>query len=185
MVVIGAGRVGLAVLQNLLLGAAEKVAAVDVSPPKLEKAGLAGADLTVNSRETDPVRAVLDWTAGDGADCVVECVGEAVLEGVAAEKAPIAQAVEMIRSGGRITLLGQGPYSYGAHWKTFVWKEATIRASRVSKGEFPRVVSAMAAGRYKAELMVSAEYPLSAAAEAFALVDREPPDVLKVMVRVE
>jgi len=183
--VIGAGRVGLAVLQNLLLTAAEKTAAVDISPHKLEKARRAGADLTVDSRKADPVGAVLDWTGGDGADCVIECVGEAVLEGIAEGKAPVAQAVEMIRNGGRITLLGQGPHSYGAHWKTFVWKEATLRASRVSKGEFPRVVAAMAAGRYNTELMVSAEYPLSDTAEAFALVDREPPDVLKVLVRVE
>ena len=185
VVVIGAGRVGLAVLQNLLLSAADKVAAVDVSPPKLEKARQAGADLTIDSRQADPAQAVLDWTGGDGADCVVECVGEAVLESVTDGKPPIAQAVEMIRSGGRITLLGQGPHSYGAHWKTFVWKEATIRASRVSKGEFPRVVAAMAARRYDPELMVSAEYPLSETAEAFRLVDREPPDVLKVMVKVE
>jgi threonine dehydrogenase-like Zn-dependent dehydrogenase len=183
--VIGAGRVGLAVLQNLLLTAAGKVAAVDISPHKLEKARLAGAELTVDSRKTDPVSAVLDWTGGDGVDCVVECVGEAALDGIKDSKAPIAQAVEMIRNGGRITLLGQGPHSYGAHWKTFVWKEATLRASRVSKGEFPRVVAAMADSRYKPELMVSAEYPLSDTAQAFELVDREPPDVVKVMVRVE
>ena len=183
VVVIGSGRVGMAVLQNILLTAADCVAVVDVSDHKLGLAGKVGANLTVNSTKTDAVRAVAEWTGGDGADLVIEAVGEAELD-VVGEKAPVAQAVEMIRNGGRITLLGQGPHSYGAHWKTLVWKEAVIRTSRVSKGEFPRVISAMAAGKFDTSAMLSAEFPLAETARAFELVNKEPPDVLKVMVKV-
>ncbi len=183
VVVLGAGRVGMAVLQNILLTAAGKVAVVDVSDYKLSLAEKAGADITLNSTKTDAVETVKEWTGGDGADLVLEAVGEAELE-VIGEKAPVTQAVEMIRSGGRITLLGQGPHSYGVHWKTLVWKEAVIRTSRVSRGEFPRVIEAMAAGRFDTSVMLSAEYELANTAEAFELVNREPTDVLKVMVRV-
>ena len=184
VVVIGAGRAGLAVLQNILLTAADKVCVIDLSGYKLDLADKVGADLTINSVKEDAVEAVREWTGGDGADLVIEAVGEAELE-VVGGKAPVAQAVEMIRNGGRITLLGQGPHSYGAHWKTLVWKEAVIRTSRVSKGEFPRVIAAMAAGRYDTGAMLSAEYELADTAEAFELVNTEPPDVLKVMVRVQ
>ena len=87
------------------------------------------------------------------------------------------------RSAGRITTLGQGPHSYGVHWKTLVWKEATIFTSRTNLGKFPRVISMMAGGKYDTGAMVSAEYPLERTAEAFELVDKETPDVVKVLIK--
>lgn len=182
VVVLGAGRVGLAVLQNLLLTSAEKIAVADISPHKLKIAESLGAALVINSTEVDAVKAVEEFTGGQGADCVVECIGEADLN-VVGGKSPVEQAVEMIRNAGRITLLGQGPHSYGVHWKTLVWKEATIFTSRTNQGEFPRVISMMARGNYDTAAMVSAEYPLERTAEAFELIDKEPPDVVKVLIK--
>ncbi|MBN2290194.1 MAG: alcohol dehydrogenase catalytic domain-containing protein [Candidatus Glassbacteria bacterium] len=184
VVVLGAGRVGLAVLENLLLTAAGRVASTDIDPDKLRIAGKLGAAATFNCREVDLVEAVNDWTGGLGADCVVECIGEADLE-VAGGLAPVAQAAQIVRSAGRITILGQGPHSYGVHWKTLVWKEAVVRASRVSRGEFPRVVAAMAAGKYHPDLLISGEYPLERTGEAFALLDSEPPKTVKLLIKVK
>ena len=100
-------------------------------------------------------------------------------------KSPVEQAVEMIRNAGRITLLGQGPHSYGVHWKTLVWKEATIRTSRTNRGEFPRVIAMMSKGRYNTGAILSAEYPLERTAEAFRLLDKEPSDVVKIIIKVD
>jgi threonine dehydrogenase-like Zn-dependent dehydrogenase len=172
------------VLQNMLLSSAEKVAVADTSPYKLKIAESLGAALVINSAETDAVKAVEEFTGGQGADCVVECVGEADLD-VVGGKSPVQQAVEMIRNAGRITLLGQGPHSYGVHWKTLVWKEATIHTSRINQGEFPRVIAMMARGKYDTAAIVSTEYPLERTAEAFALLDKEPPDVVKVLIKAD
>jgi len=183
VVVLGTGRVGLAVLSNLMLASCEKIAAVDVSDSKLDIARSLGVQETINSASVDAIDAVARFTGGHGADCVIECVGEANLDVVGGE-APVAQAVEMVRSAGRITLLGQGLGRYGVFWKKLVWKEATIRTSRVTRGEFPRVVAMMAQGKFRTGLMVSGEYPLAQAAEAFRLVDREVPDIVKVMLKI-
>jgi L-gulonate 5-dehydrogenase len=183
VVVLGAGRVGLAVLENLLLTSAERVAVADIDPAKLKIAEKLGAAAGFNCKEVDLVEAVGEWTGGLGADCVVECIGEADTD-VAGGLAPLAQAVQIVRSAGRITTLGQGPHSYGVHWKTLVWKEATIRASRVSRGEFPRVIAAMASGRYHPDLLISGEYSLQDTGEAFALLDREPPATVKFLVKI-
>ena len=184
VVVLGAGRVGLAVLENLLMTSAAKVAITDIDPAKLRIAEKLGAAATFNCIEVDAVEAVKEWTGGLGPDCIVECIGEADLN-VVGGLAPIAQAVQMVRSAGRITLLGQGPHNYEVHWKTLVWKEATIHTSRVSRGEFPRVVAAMAAGRYHPDLLISGEYPLERTGEAFAMLDREPPEVVKIMIKIQ
>ena len=183
VVVLGGGRVGLAVLQNLALTAAEKVAVVDLSDYKLDLARSFGAARTINAGREDAVRAVTEFTGGQGADVVIECIGEAAA-GAVGGKSPLAQAVEMVRNAGRITVLGQGPEHYGIPWKLLVWKEANIQCSRVSRGEYPRVIAQMAAGRFHTGAYVTAEYPLERAAEAFELVDREPPEVIKVMLRV-
>ncbi|MEA2063620.1 MAG: alcohol dehydrogenase catalytic domain-containing protein [Gemmatimonadota bacterium] len=184
VVVLGAGRVGLAVLENLVLTAAGKVAVTDISPEKLHIAESLGASATFNAAGVDVVEAVMDWTGGQGADCVIECIGEASLD-VVGPLAPVAQAVQMIRSAGRITVLGQGPCSYEIPWKTLVWKEATVRASRVSRGEFPRVIAAMADGRYHPDRLITGQYPLERTGEAFALLDKEPPDAVKIMIAVK
>ena len=41
----------------------------------------------------------------------------------------------------------------------------------------------MAGGKYDTGAMVSAEYPLERTAEAFELVDKETPDVVKVLIK--
>ena len=184
VVVLGSGRVGLSTLENLNLSSAESVAITDISDFKLSIAEKLGSSLTINVNREDAVEKVMEWTNGEGADCVIECIGEASLGSVVGGLAPVAQAVQMIRNGGRITVLGQGPECYGVHWKTLIWKEASIRSSRVSRGEFPRVIRAVAAGKYHPELLITDTFPLDRAGEAFRLADSEHEKTIKVMVTI-
>ncbi len=183
VVVLGSGRVGLAVLSNLALCPLERLIAVDVSDHKLGLARQVGASDTINAARVEAVRAVEEATGGRGADCVIECIGEADLN-VAGGQSPLAQAARMVRSAGRMVVLGQGPHEYGVHWKTLVWKEAELIMSRVTRGEFPRVVALMAAGKFHPELLLSGEYPLAEAPAAFARCDSEPPELVKCLLKI-
>jgi S-(hydroxymethyl)mycothiol dehydrogenase len=73
--VIGCGGVGDAAILGASLAGARAIIAVDVDPRKLEMARQFGATHVVNSRETDPVTAIRDLTDGNGADVVIEAVG--------------------------------------------------------------------------------------------------------------
>jgi S-(hydroxymethyl)mycothiol dehydrogenase len=73
--VIGCGGVGDAAILGASLAGASAIIAVDVDPRKLEMARQFGATHVVNSRETDPVAAIRDLTDGNGADVVIEAVG--------------------------------------------------------------------------------------------------------------
>jgi S-(hydroxymethyl)mycothiol dehydrogenase len=73
--VIGCGGVGDAAILGASLAGASAIIAVDVDPRKLEMACQFGATHVVNSRETDPVTAIRDLTDGNGADVVIEAVG--------------------------------------------------------------------------------------------------------------
>ena len=73
--VIGCGGVGDAAIAGARLAGARKIIAVDIDDRKLAKAKEFGATDTVNSRQTDPVKAIQDLTEGNGADVVIEAIG--------------------------------------------------------------------------------------------------------------
>jgi len=181
-VVMGSGRVGL-VITDLLCGSfASAVIAVDVDPAKLKIAKGLGASHVINSREEDPVEGVLDLTGGEGADRVFEAVG--AWTEIPGRPNPMEQCFQMIRSAGRVTILGQGPGAPGVHWKPFVWREAEARTSRVNRGEFPRAIRLLAAGRLHPRALVTHEFPLEEAPRAFEALDDPAERAVKIRISV-
>jgi 2-desacetyl-2-hydroxyethyl bacteriochlorophyllide A dehydrogenase len=181
--ILGTGRLGLSVLDVLChsAGAAETIA-VDIHPFRLEKARRLGADHVINAAQEDPVARVAEITAGAGLDCVIECIGHYhLLQG---RQPPVAQAVEMIRNGGRIVTTGLGEQLTPVHFKTLVLKEAEILASRVTRGEFPRALRLMARGLLHPELLITDRMPLRQVASAFETVDREEAGTIKIVLDV-
>ncbi len=73
--VFGCGGVGDAAIAGAVLAGASTVIAVDLDPRKLEIAKQFGATHTVDASSTDPVEAIRSFTGGNGADVVVEAVG--------------------------------------------------------------------------------------------------------------
>lgn len=131
----------------------------------------------------NPVARVLELTEGVGADCVIEAVGH--YHEVLDREAPLAQAVKMVRNGGRIVTTGLGEQLSPVHFKTLVIKEAQIIASRVTMGEFPQAIRLMAKGLLHPELLVTSQRPLWDIAGAFADMEREDTDEIKIVVNVK
>jgi S-(hydroxymethyl)mycothiol dehydrogenase len=73
--VFGCGGVGDAAIAGARLAGAGTNIAVDLDDTKLEWARGMGATHTVNSTDTDPVKAIQDLTEGNGADVVIEAIG--------------------------------------------------------------------------------------------------------------
>lgn len=92
--IIGAGGVGLHALQCARAAGARAVA-VDISAAKLDAARRVGADEAMNPQEAPAL--IREITGGRGADLVVDCVGTMDAG---------AQAVELVRKGGRIVQVG-------------------------------------------------------------------------------
>jgi 2-desacetyl-2-hydroxyethyl bacteriochlorophyllide A dehydrogenase len=181
--ILGAGKLGLSVLDVLCHGASPASTVVcDVQPFRLEVARRIGADVTVDVTREDPVARAVEATGGAGVDCVIECVGHYRLpEG---REPPLAQAVSMIRNGGRIVTAGLGEQLTAVHFKTLVLKEAEIVASRVTLGEFARAIRMLAKRRLHPELLVTDSMPLRDITAAFEKVDREDPRTIKVVLDI-
>jgi len=182
VVILGAGRLGLSVLEVIKQTGASWVCSVDILENRLEIAKKIGAELTINAREKDPVEEILSSTDGFGVDRVIETVGTAVeIEG---RNMPIEQAVRMARHGGRIVVMGMGSQYTPVFWKEFVEKEIQLVGSRVTLGDFPRALSLMSQGRFHPDLFISKEFPLEETAKAFRLLEEEPDRYLKFLMKV-
>jgi L-gulonate 5-dehydrogenase len=184
VVILGAGKLGLSVLDVLCHGTGPALTIVtDLQSFRLETARKIGADYLINIGQEEPVQRVMEITKGIGVDCVIECVGHYHL--VEGQEAPLAQAVRMIRTGGRIVTAGLGEQVSALHFKTLVIKEAQIIASRVTCGEFPRAIRLLSKGLVHPELLVTHQMSLRDITAAFAQVDMENPDTIKVVLDIQ
>ena len=182
--ILGAGKLGLSILDVLCHSASSGLTIIsDLQPFRLETAKKLGADYPININETDPVGWVLELTNGIGADCVIEAVGHYHLAD--GQEAPLAQAVRMIRSGGRIVTAGLGEQLSAVHFKTLVLKEAQIIASRVTRGEFPRAIQMMSRGLLHPDLLITGVQPLGDIKHAFEQVDREDSATIKIVLDIK
>ena len=181
--ILGAGKLGLSILDVLCHSVSPgNTIVTDVQPFRLTTAQKLGADFVVNINKINPIERVLELTDGIGVDCVIEAVGHYHLpEG---QESPLAQAVKMIRSGGRVVTTGLGDQLSAVHFKTLVLKEAQIIASRVTRGEFSRAIQMMSRDLLHPDLLVTDVMPLEAIAEAFKQVDQEHPETIKVVLEI-
>jgi 2-desacetyl-2-hydroxyethyl bacteriochlorophyllide A dehydrogenase len=181
--ILGAGKVGLSVTDVLCHSSGPGMTiATDLHDFRLDLAAKLGADHTINVTRDDPVAKVMEYTNGDGADCVIEAIGH--FHEIPGQAAPLQQAVQMIRSGGRIVTIGLGEQLSAVHFKTLVLKEALLIASRVTLGEFPRAIRLMSKGLLHPELLVTHQMTMRDVAAAFAKVDREEPDTIKIVLDI-
>ncbi|MEX2159847.1 MAG: Zn-dependent alcohol dehydrogenase [Dehalococcoidia bacterium] len=162
--VIGAGGVGLNVIQGCALAGAEKIIAIDVNTNKLEMAREFGATHFVDASKEDPVAKVQELTGGAGADYAFEVIGL---------PAAITQAFNMVRRGGEAIVVGMAPVgSEAAISAPAFLAEKVLRGcvygSTRPRYDMPRILDLYMAGKLKLDELVSRTYPLEGINDAFA-----------------
>jgi threonine dehydrogenase-like Zn-dependent dehydrogenase len=119
LAVFGQGPVGLsATMLGVAMGA--RVIAVDIAPERLALAKEFGADAVVNSRETDPVKAIVELTHGEGAEATMDCTGL---------PEPRVAAVRSTATWGRMCFVGEGGATSIDVSRDLIRKQLTLVAS--------------------------------------------------------
>ena len=95
--VMGAGGVGLNVIQGAVLANATKILAIDILDNKLELAKVFGATHVINASKEDPLKKALEITNGIGVDYAFEAIGSAETT---------LTAYQLIRRGGSLVVVG-------------------------------------------------------------------------------
>ena len=96
-----------------------RVIAVDIAPERLALAKEFGADAVVNSRETDPVKAIKELTHGEGAETTMDCTGL---------PEPRVAAVQSAATWGRMCFVGEGGAATFDVSRDLIRKQLTLMA---------------------------------------------------------
>ena len=166
--VIGAGGVGLSIIQGAAILGAHPIIVVDVSDDKLAFAKQFGGTAGVNASEGDPVEKVRELTGGLGVDHAFDAIGL----GVTTEQAlMMARArVPGDRQGGTAVLVGvphgaPAALQMGAIFGGKVYRGAPGGSSRPDH-DFPTFIRWFKEGRLPLDLMVTRRYRLDQINEA-------------------
>lgn len=103
VVVLGQGAMGLGILQIAKLAGAGMLVAVDIRPEALKLSEDFGANVIINSSETDPIQKVMEITGNYGADVIFDMAGGRPKDGLSGFQTA-EQAIKMAKTGGKIIL---------------------------------------------------------------------------------
>ena len=172
--VIGAGIIGLTVLQVAKLAGAARVFVTDILDYRLDFAKGLGADMTVNSAAEDPVEKIRKATDGLGVDVALEAVGLEVT---------VRQAMKMAAIGGKLTIIGNLAKTMTLDIQDAVLKEFDIKGSYCyTPGDFRRATSFIKDRKIDVKSLVTDVLPLDEAKTGFELLHKKTDKVLKVLL---
>jgi 2-desacetyl-2-hydroxyethyl bacteriochlorophyllide A dehydrogenase len=171
--ILGAGTIGLLMLAVAQSHGASRIVVSDVLPGKRDLALAHGADAVVDALAddmADQVRAAL----GESADVVFDCV---------AIQSTVSQAVDMALKGGTVVIVGVPSTDVTLPLPVIQDQQVRIQgAATYLPEDFEGAIDLLRSGAVRAEDIVTGQFPLDRAAEAFdASISG---DHIKVLVRV-
>jgi L-iditol 2-dehydrogenase len=170
--VIGAGMIGLLVLQSLRATGCSRVFVADLDDSRLKMANELGAT-EVFSSKTDLVAQVLKLTNGAGVDVALEAVGRTET---------VTAAIDCVRKGGTVTLVGNISPQVTLPLQKVVSRQIRLQGSCASSGEYPRAIELLASGAIKVKPMITAVAPLDEGPAWFERLHAGEPNLLKVVL---
>lgn len=157
MLIVGAGTMGLLLLQLALRGGASRVAMMDLNTQRLALAEKLGAYLAVTNtqalREQEPL----------GFDCVIDATGV---------PAAITQAFGMVKRGGKFMVFGVAPNEATVAFSPFrIYNdEITIVGSMAVLNSYQQAVDLVSGGAINTQLMLTEALPLEEFSHALDMV---------------
>ncbi len=174
VVILGLGVSGLLHVQLAKARGAKSIIGITRSAWKREVADQIGADLTLAPDEHTKER-VLEATNGIGADVVVESAG----------KLPVlAQAMDLVRLGGRVLGFGIHTNTEGAlPFYDMYFKEIQfINARAATQKDFASCLDMCASGKIDLTPLISDVVPLDQLDQALEMVGTDAPQRMKIIL---
>jgi threonine dehydrogenase-like Zn-dependent dehydrogenase len=173
--VIGAGPIGLgAALVAKSLGA--EVTVFELLDYRLAMARRLGIERALDPSQIDLRGAALEMTGGRGFDKVVECVG-------GFQEKTVRMAVELIKRGGQITIVGTFPENRATIPIAYIKdREIDINFSRGNFQAFAPCLDLIAARAIDPDVYISHRLPLARAAEALRLLEARDVEAHKIVL---
>ncbi|QDT64129.1 zinc-dependent alcohol dehydrogenase [Calycomorphotria hydatis] len=171
--VVGAGMIGLLIVQCLKLRGCSQIIVSDMDETRLKLAEQMGATTTLVANESDVVAKVQSLTEGHGSHVTFEAVGA---------DPTVLTAIAATRRGGEVTLVGNVTANTTLPLQSVVTRELTLRGTCGCSGEYPECIALLASGQIQVEPLISAKITLEETPEYFSRLYNREPGLMKVVV---
>jgi L-iditol 2-dehydrogenase len=171
--VIGAGMIGLLLLQAARVAGCSRVFVADIDATRLKLAAELGADEVIAAAEDGLVQEILRLTGGRGVDVVLEAVGR---------NETVAGAIDCVRKGGKVTLVGNIVPEVSLPLQKVVSRQIRLQGSCASSGEYPEAMELISAKKIRVDRLISAIAPLSDGPMWFERLYGREPNLMKVVL---
>lgn len=170
--IVGAGPIGLLILQMAKTFGAERVHVSDLDDNRLEIARMLGASKVVN-----PGREELSSEIPEGVDVSFEAVGTTPT---------VAQAITLTKNGGTSIWVGNSHKIIEVDMQAIVTRKLNVLGSYIyTHQQFVDTVKLLSEGMINCDAILSHRYPLKKGVEVMADMAENPRKYLKVMLMGE
>jgi L-iditol 2-dehydrogenase len=170
--VVGAGTIGVLILQALRAAGCKRVFVSDVDASRLKLAKELGA-ADILRADADVVEQILQRTGGIGVDVAMEAVGR---------DETVNAAIASVRKGGTVVLVGNISPAATLPLQKVVTRQIRLQGSCASAGEYPQAIALMASGAIRVKPLISAIAPLAEGPQWFERLYTREANLLKVVL---
>jgi L-iditol 2-dehydrogenase len=170
--VVGAGTIGVLILQALRAAGCKRVFVSDVDASRLKLAKELGA-ADILRADADVVEQILQRTGGVGVDVAMEAVGR---------DETVNAAIASVRKGGTVVLVGNISPAATLPLQKVVTRQIRLQGSCASAGEYPQAIALMASGAIRVKPLISAIAPLAEGPQWFERLYTREANLLKVVL---
>ena len=171
--VIGSGLIGLLLIQIIRAYSPHLIIAFDTDEKRRKAAIEAGADIALDPQDPESHKTVLSMTNNRGVDRAFEAVGAS---------AAIGTAIESVRKGGSVTLIGNISNKAEIPLQSVVTRQIALLGSCAISGEYPISLALMANRTIDVRQVISAIAPLEEGPLWFERLYKREPGLLKVVL---
>ncbi len=172
VLVVGAGTIGVLILQALRAAGCKRVFVSDVDATRLIMAKELGA-ADVFRADGDVVAQILQRTGGVGVDVALEAVGR---------NETVSAAIASVRKGGTVVLVGNISPDVTLPLQKVVTRQIRLQGSCASAGEYPQAIKLMARGSIRVKPLITAVAPLAEGPQWFERLYAREPNLMKVVL---
>lgn len=173
VLIMGAGPIGTYTQDVAEISGAGNIVVADVVPSKLDRAEKRGADLTINTSETNVEEVIIDEFS-QGVDVAIDATG-----------APpaIKSVLDAPRSNGTVVLVGLAPdNTIPVDTFEIIRRQIDIRGSYRFVNTYPTAISLLATNKIDAVRTIDFEMPLDHIGNAFERA--KEPDTVKGIISI-
>ena len=170
--VVGAGMIGLLILQALRVAGCSRILVADIDDSRLKLAKELGASEVLRADEPNIQSRILQLPTA-GVHLAVEAVGR---------NETVRLAIDSVRKGGHVTLVGNISPEITLPLQKVVTRQIRLQGSCASAGEYPQAIELMSSGAINVKPLITAVASLDDGPRWFERLYAREPNLMKVVL---